>query len=97
MHKKGEKILQIDMYIKDEVFYCEIEDNGIGRQASGLIKARQNNPHTSFSGSALEKRMAILKKLFGGDFSADTIDLVDAHGNACGTKVVLKAPYKQLF
>ena len=97
MHKKGEKILKIDLYIEKDIFYCVIEDNGIGRQESGQIKARQNKEHKSFAGGALEMRIQILKKQFGGDFSLEIIDLHDQNGQPCGTKVILKAPYKQMY
>ena len=97
MHKKGEKVLKIDLYIKEKIFYCVIEDNGIGRQESSEIRKRQNKEHQSFSGSALEKRMQILKNQFEGDFSVEFIDLQSKDGKASGTKVILKAPYKKMY
>jgi ligand-binding sensor domain-containing protein len=97
MHKKGEKILKIDLYIEENIFYCVIEDNGIGRQESGEIRKRQNKEHQSFAGSALEKRMQILKNQFEGDFSVEFVDLQDREGKACGTKVILKAPFKKMY
>ncbi|MBP7477473.1 MAG: histidine kinase [Chitinophagales bacterium] len=97
LHKQGEKILSVDMTISGDVFICEIQDNGIGRRQSGIIKSRQNKEHTSFAGSALEKRMQILKKHFGGNFSVEILDLHDKEGNATGTKVILKAPFKYIY
>jgi ligand-binding sensor domain-containing protein len=97
MHKKGEKILKIDLYIEENIFYCVIEDNGIGRHESSEIRKRQNKDHQSFSGSALEKRMQILKNQFEGDFSVEFVDLQDKDGRASGTKVILKAPYKKMY
>lgn len=97
LHKQGEKVLTVDMTIFGDVFICEIQDNGIGRRQSGIIKSRQNKDHTSFAGSALEKRMQILKKHFGGNFSVEIIDLHDKEGNATGTKVILKAPFKYIY
>ncbi|MBK7958011.1 MAG: histidine kinase [Bacteroidetes bacterium] len=97
LHKQGEKILTVDMTISGDVFICEIQDNGIGRRQSGIIKSRQNKEHTSFAGSALEKRMQILKKHFGGNFSVEILDLHDKEGNATGTKVILKAPFKYIY
>lgn len=97
MHKKGEKILKIDLYIEKNIFYCVIEDNGIGRLESSEIRKRQNKEHQSFAGSVLEKRMQILKNQFEGDFSVEFVDLQDREGKACGTKVILKAPYKKMY
>ncbi|MFM9944935.1 MAG: histidine kinase, partial [Bacteroidia bacterium] len=97
LHKTGEKKLVIEMKLEDDVFVCEITDNGIGRKKSAEIKERQNKMYESFSGNSLNKRLDILKKHFGGNFGVEIIDLVDHDNNATGTKVILKAPYKQKY
>lgn len=97
LHKPGEKKLIINMQLKNDVFVCEIIDNGIGRAKSEEIKQRQNKLYESFSGNSLHKRLAILKKHFGGDFGVEIIDLYDKENIAVGTKVILIAPYKRKF
>jgi len=34
LHKRGTKILKIDLEIKEGILYCEVKDNGIGRDES---------------------------------------------------------------
>lgn len=97
MHKKGEKKLDINMYLKDNSFVCEITDNGIGRKRTQEIQERQQKSHESFSGNTLKRRLEILKKQFGGDFGVETIDLFDENQVALGTKVILHAPFKSKF
>ncbi len=97
LHKKGEKKLLINMQIKDNVFVCEITDNGIGRKKSAEIKERQNKLYESFSSHSLNKRLAILKNHFGGNFGVQIMDLYDTENNALGTKVIVNAPFKYKF
>ncbi len=97
MHKNGEKTLVLNMRIEDNLFICEIIDNGIGRKRANEIKERQNKLYESFSGSTLDKRLLILKKHFGGDFGVQIFDLYDNENQASGTKVILKAPFKYKF
>lgn len=97
LHKTGEKKLLIEMRLEEDAFVCEITDNGIGRKKSKEMKERQKNMVESFSGNSLNKRLSILKKHFGGDFGVEIIDLYDTDNNAIGTKVILKAPYKQKY
>ncbi len=97
LHKAGHKEIEIDMRLEDKVFVCEITDNGIGRKKSQEIKERQNTKFESFSGNSLNKRLAILKKHFGGNFGVEIVDLYDDTNNATGTKVILKAPFIQKF
>jgi sensor histidine kinase YesM len=95
--KQEKKKLEINLFLKDNIFICEITDNGVGRKKSTEIKQRQNKLYESFSGQSLHKRLEILKKHFGGDFGVEMIDLYDNENIAQGTKVILKAPFKRKF
>jgi LytS/YehU family sensor histidine kinase len=97
LHKAGEKNLQIDMILQNGVFTCIITDNGIGRKKSQEMKDRQNKLYDSFSGSSLNTRLSILKKHFGGEIGVEIIDLYDEANNAIGTRVELRAPFKQKY
>jgi len=97
LHKEGEKVLILNMRIEDNLFICEIIDNGIGRKKANEIKERQNKLYESFSGTTLDKRLLILKKHFGGNFGVQIIDLYDNENKASGTKVILNAPFKYKF
>lgn len=97
LHKEGEKRLQIDMFLQNNLFICEITDNGIGRKKSQEMKERQNKLYESFSGKSLDKRLEILKKHLGGDFGVEMVDLYDNNNQSSGTKVILRAPFKQKY
>src|SRR5690606_16073293 len=60
LHKKGLKKLDITFHSVNEFLEIRIEDNGIGRKRSAEIKQRSGILHKSFSGNAVQKRLALL-------------------------------------
>lgn len=69
----------------DSVFVI-IEDNGIGREAAGRISRHKS--HNSVAVSLNQERLQLLSQVPGFDSSGiQIIDLKDAAGNACGTRV----------
>jgi hypothetical protein len=82
--------------LDEDVLICIIEDNGVGRERSKAIKARQRSEHESFSGKAIHNRFEILSAALGGDFGYHYEDLVN-NGEALGTRVVLRIPIKHHF
>ena len=95
LHKEGEKKLSVSFELND-MLICKIEDNGIGREKSKVIKQRQNKAHESFSGKAIGKRLEILSDVFEGDFGYAYEDLYDKN-EAIGTRVILTIPIKRKF
>ncbi len=95
LHKSGKKELVIDFKLAD-VLICVIQDNGIGRAESKIIKERQRSEHESFSSKAILKRFEILSKVFEGKFGYEYEDLID-NNIVTGTRVTLKIPIKYKF
>ncbi len=91
-YKKSHRVLKLHLTMEDEDFVrCEIEDNGIGREAAMQIKKQKGKTHDSKAMKITDERIQILKKLYGFGPSVEIIDLVD-DGIAKGTKVILKLP-----
>lgn len=95
LHKEGKKNLTITIRI-GEMCVCTIEDNGVGREKSKLIKQRQRAEHESFSGRAIQKRFEILSKTFQGNFGYVYEDLYEGD-RVIGTRVTLHIPIKRKF
>lgn len=96
LHKDGLRKLNITFELK-ETLYCEITDNGIGREMAEKIKKRQRGEdHESFSVSANNKRFKILSELYEGQFGYTYVDLIK-DGEPCGTKVILMLPIVRKF
>jgi ligand-binding sensor domain-containing protein len=74
-HKTGPKriLIKITMDEENGVLTIEINDNGIGRKASGELNAVNREEHQSFATSAMEKRIELLnhgrKELVGVEIS----------------------------
>lgn len=90
MHKKGFKQLYVHFIIKDSYIVCEIEDNGIGRTKSKLIKQRNKVLYSSKAMSLTAKRLRLLNLTNHQKTNVEVIDLIDAQGKARGTKIILK-------
>jgi LytS/YehU family sensor histidine kinase len=91
-YKKSHRLLKLHLSMEDEDFVrCEIEDNGIGREAAMQIKKQKGKTHDSKAMKITDERIQILKKLYGFGPSVEIIDLVD-EGIARGTMVILKLP-----
>ena len=95
LHKEGEKNLKITFELKDTLT-CVIEDNGIGREKSKIIKQRQKTDHESFSGKAIQNRFDILSEVYKGEYGYIYEDLYK-NNEPVGTKVTLQIPIKRKF
>lgn len=92
LHKEsGDKKLSIVFELKDDLLYCTIIDNGIGRAAAEKIKQSRQ---VSFSTGATQKRLHLLQELQHTKLGIEYTDLMDELGNPRGTKVQIKIPIK---
>ncbi|MCB9189958.1 MAG: histidine kinase, partial [Flavobacteriales bacterium] len=96
LHLEGHKELKVEFQLSEEALICTIQDNGVGRERAKEIRKRQRADHESFSGKAIKRRFEILSQVYEGDFDVVYEDLV-SNGEAIGTKVILRMPYKQKF
>lgn len=84
-HQIGAKRLLISFTEKDHKLVVEIEDNGIGRQASQELN-KQEKKYASFSTDAIHNRIRILNNQFGVNIEMQYTDLEK------GTKVTVIFP-----
>lgn len=95
LHKEGVKKLKIEFQLNDQLI-CIIEDNGVGREQSKIIKNRRGVNHASFSGDAIQKRFEILNKSFEFKYGFKYEDLTE-NNQVTGTRVTIIIPFKPLF
>lgn len=87
--RKGD--LKIEMFEKDREVHIIVEDNGIGREASRMIKKTPG--HKSVAMELTKERVNVLKSIQGYESaSIEIIDLVDDAGDAAGTRVKIVIP-----
>ena len=96
MHKKGIGCLQIQLSAGDKTLTCVILDNGIGRNMAASLNSRTAEKNKSMGVDITAGRLALLNKSTNEAAVLNMEDLLDEEGNACGTKVILTMPYKDL-
>ena len=95
LHKQGSKKITVLFYFDTQDYtklICEIQDNGIGREAS--TKFNLNKRYKSFATDANLNRLELLNQNFKNKIRSEIIDLKDEQGNSAGTKVKLIIPIK---
>ncbi|MEP6748644.1 MAG: histidine kinase [Bacteroidota bacterium] len=96
MHKKGIGCLEIQLSAGDKTLTCVITDNGIGRNTAAAFNSRSAEKNKSMGVDITAGRLALLNKSKNEAAVFNIEDLMDDEGKACGTKVVLTMPYKDL-
>ena len=92
LHKKGAKRLDIEFVVSEVGCTVTITDNGVGRKRSAEIKARSGaGNHESFSTSATDRRLDLIRQMHGARVSLEIVDL-EEDGEATGTQVVVMLP-----
>ncbi|MEM6804026.1 MAG: histidine kinase [Bacteroidota bacterium] len=90
--KEGEGELNIYVSLEGEYLLFDIQDNGIGREASSQLKQRPKKQHKSMGMKITADRIEMLNHGQFGKASMEIIDLHDELGNPNGTQVLLKVP-----
>lgn len=86
LHKKGQKIIELDFMKKDNGIIISITDNGVGRERSKEISKRNQIKYKSFATSAVQKRLELLNQNNPHKITCKIVDLME-NENAMGTRV----------
>jgi len=78
--------------LEENQLYVEITDNGIGRQRAAELKSKSATKHKSFGMKMTAERIELINQLYHTQTQVTIIDLVDAQGQATGTKIVVEIP-----
>ncbi len=92
MHKEEKGHLEIELYQKNDLLYCKITDDGIGRNRAAELKSKSASPHKSMGMRITAERIAILQQKKQINTTIQIRDLVLPDGSAGGTEVLLKIP-----
>jgi sensor histidine kinase YesM len=92
MPRLGPKKVEIQFLLhSDELLYCTIRDNGIGRAASQRLKNNHEGSavHHSKGLSLVHERLQILEQLYQRPYQVEVVDKTDPSGVVEGTEVNL--------
>jgi sensor histidine kinase YesM len=93
--KKENKKLHITISKKEDTHIkITIEDNGVGREKSALIKQKKLYKKESIGINLTKERLSVFEKDYENSYSIKFKDLYDENKKAIGTKVILKIPVK---
>jgi LytS/YehU family sensor histidine kinase len=89
MHRKEGGHISVRLSLPAEnLLRVEIEDNGIGRKAAAELESKSALTKKSLGQKITAERLKATGKLA----HSETIDLLDEHGHAAGTLVVMEIP-----
>ena len=95
LHKKdGTASLNINCWKEDQMLYLQIEDNGIGREASAKVGKNVLSSHKSHGLRVTEERLQILNQVYNVDASVKIVDLLTSDHQAGGTQITLRMKIK---
>jgi sensor histidine kinase YesM len=92
LHKEGLGNITIHLQQAGDVLLCTIEDDGIGRKRAAELKSKSATKKKSLGMQITAQRLELLTQLEGKPTRVEIVDLVDAAGEACGTRVCMKIP-----
>jgi tetratricopeptide (TPR) repeat protein len=90
-YKNNEGRLNISFYVKDGSLYCEVDDNGIGREQSQLLKEQTSAAYRSHGMEVTKERLDLVSKIKKADYSVMITDKMES-GTPTGTLVTIKFP-----
>ncbi|MEP7231012.1 MAG: histidine kinase [Ginsengibacter sp.] len=93
MHKKESGHLDIELYTNDEILFCKIADDGIGRKKAAELKSKSALSYKSMGMNITADRIAMLQQQDQLGTHIVINDLVLADGSAGGTEVIIKIPF----
>ncbi len=86
-HKKEKGLLTFKIKERDEVLYCQIEDNGVGRKRAAEIQKKSIRKHPSRSTQIVNERLEILREVEGLNLKINIVDPPKG-----GTRVLIEIP-----
>jgi LytS/YehU family sensor histidine kinase len=93
LHKESNGHLSVRVSMNgDSMLECTIEDNGVGRDKAKELRSKSATSRKSLGMQLTENRLSLLNKHAELNASVEIIDLKNGHGEAAGTKVILKIP-----
>jgi len=92
MHKEEKGHLAVELFEQDDMLFCKITDDGIGRKKASELKSKSASSHKSMGMRITADRIAILQQKKQFDTNIKITDLVLPDGSAGGTEVLLKIP-----
>ncbi len=93
-HKETTGHIHISFKQQNNGLIVEIEDDGIGREKAMEILKTHDKDHQSLATTITQQRINTLNKKLKRKITMQIIDLEDEQGEAAGTRVVFRIPFR---
>jgi hypothetical protein len=91
LQKKDNKKIAIRFeYADNKHMVCTVDDNGVGRATAKSVNAIDKNK--SFGLQFIRQRLELMEKEWGGNYSIEIIDKLNADGESNGTRIIATLP-----
>lgn len=87
MLSEAKKVIKIRVFKEDSTVMLSIIDNGIGRKASGKLKANKSFKKESVGLKMTEERISFFNQKHEFNYNFEFIDLINENGTPNGTEV----------
>lgn len=91
-YKEEKGILNVRIFTENDLLYCTVKDNGIGRKKSAALKTDHQKTYQSTGIKNTKERIELLNKMHGTRLNVSILDL-EENGSAAGTLVRISVPY----
>jgi LytS/YehU family sensor histidine kinase len=92
MPKEEGGTVQINIHSIGEQFFCEVLDDGVGRDAALKNRSKQHSTAKSSGVSITKRRLELLHEESSTDFLFEIEDRIDDKGKIVGTRVYFSIP-----
>jgi hypothetical protein len=92
MHKSNKGRLTVQVKDLGPQIQCIIEDDGVGRLKAQEIEKEQGQHKKSVGMKITSDRIALINKMYNIDTHIHIVELMDQHGEAAGTRVIINIP-----
>lgn len=93
MHKPEGGMVRVQAsHPQENLLQLIIVDDGVGRVRAGELKSKSANQRKSFGLRMTLERISLVNQLYNTHTEVTIHDLVDTHGQAAGTEVVIQIP-----
>ncbi|GAP42644.1 histidine kinase [Lentimicrobium saccharophilum] len=93
-HKETKGLIEVRFWQSNGSFYCEIRDDGVGREKAMEIQMKSDAKHRSVATTITRERLAVINRKRKHKISLGIIDLKDDAGEGVGTRVVFEVPMR---
>lgn len=95
LKKEGIGEIKINFFERENYLFCDVEDNGIGREMSAFYKSQQHIEYQSKGMDITSKRVQLLNTESENKIEVEIADLLNETGEGIGTKVTIKIPLQK--